>query len=165
MWICSRCQTANKDGHTQCVECSAPRNARRFGAGTPVSAPMVQAAAPERRMQPQTPGDAPPPLRRQPQPPVDQGIRAGRVPGGFVRLAGLLLSLLLPLTVLLLAVIRFEAVQPVITSIFFKPDAAVPPFFSYLAYGVSTLAAFLLSLAPGLSLWALGRLTGGLRKR
>ena len=37
MWICSRCQTANKDGYAQCVQCSAPRNARRFGAGTPLN--------------------------------------------------------------------------------------------------------------------------------
>jgi hypothetical protein len=80
-------------------------------------------------------------------------------------LAGLLLSLLLPLMVLLLAVIRFDTVHPVVTSIFFKPGAAIPPFFSYLAYGFSTIVAFLFSLAPGLSLWTLGRLAGGLRRR
>lgn len=45
MWICSRCQSANKDGYTQCVQCSAPRNARRFGAGTPVGSPSVQGAS------------------------------------------------------------------------------------------------------------------------
>ncbi len=166
MWICSRCQTANRDGHSQCVECSAPRNARRFGAGTPVSMPSVQTAAPERRMQPPVSRETPPPpTRRSVQPSAEPVSPPGRMPGGFVRLAGLLLSLLLPLLVLLLAVIRFDAVHPLVTGIFFKPDAAVPPFFSYLAYGVSTLAALLLSLAPGLSLWALGRLTGGLRKR
>jgi len=166
MWICSRCQTANKDGHTQCVECSAPRNARRFGAGTPVPMPSVQTAAPERRIQPPVSRETPPPsARRSVQPPAESVGPSSRMPGGFVRLAGLLMCLLLPLLVLLLAVIRFDAIHPVITSIYFKPGAAVPPFISYLAYSVSALAAILLSMAPGLSLWALGRLTGGLRRR
>ncbi len=165
MWICSRCQTGNKDGNTQCVECSAPRNARRFGAGTPVSAPSVQAAGTERRMQPQAPVEAPPPLRRTPQLSTDPGVRPGRAPGGFVRMAGLLLSLLLPLAALLLAVLRYDVVHPIVNAVFFKPTEAAPPLFGYLAYGFSALVTLLVSLVPGLALWALGHLARGVRRR
>ena len=82
-----------------------------------------------------------------------------------MRLAGLLLTFLPTLTVLLLAVIRFDTVNPVINSIFFKPGAAIPPVLAYLAYGFSTLLVLLFSMVPGLSLWVLGHLAQGVRRR
>ncbi len=166
MWICSRCQTANKDGYTQCVECSAPRNARRFGAGTPVSAPSVQTVPPERRMQPPAEREAPPPPRRQPSSGADSPPSPPpRAPGGFVRLAGILLSVLLPLCAALFFLIRKDALQPFVNSLFFKPGDAIPPVFDILAYVLSALVAVLLALLPGLSLWSLGRMVRAFRGR
>lgn len=156
MWICSRCQTANKDGYNQCIQCSAPRNARRFGAGTPVSAPNVQAAPPEGRAYPIEQEAMPAPRRS--LPPAVKTSPASQAGGRFVRLIGFLLSVLLPVIVILFSIIRFDAVMPFIRSLFFKPEAAILPIFDYLAYGFSALITVLLSLLPGLSLWALGRL-------
>ncbi len=164
MWICNRCQTANKEGYTQCVECSAPRNARRFGAGRPVVAPSVQAASSERRMQQpeQAPQDAPPPpvSRRVVEPPV---LPPRKPVGGFIRLVGILLAALLPIITVLVAVLRHDVISPVIISLFFKPPA--PEVLGYVAYGVMTFAAALLVMAPGLALVALSRLMGLARRR
>ena len=91
MWICSRCQTANKDGYAQCVQCSAPRNARRFGAGTPLNAPSVQAASGERRMQQPESREEPSSPRRHPN--AQPHMKARRAPGGPVRLVGILLAI------------------------------------------------------------------------
>jgi len=164
MWICSRCQTANKDGYTQCVECSAPRNARRFGAGTPVSAPSVQTVPPERRMQPPAEREAPPPPRRQAASP-DGPPPPRRAPGGFVRLVGVVLAVLLPLCAVLFFIIRKDALQPFVNGLFFKPGDAVPPAFDTLAYVFSALVAVLAALLPGLSLWSLGRMVQAFRGR
>ena len=176
MWICSRCQTANKDGYTQCVECSAPRNARRFGAGTPVVSPSLQAQQSERRMQTgQTDEPAAPSPRRQPVPAPDAALR--RAPGRFVRLIGVILSVLLPLLVILLFVQNAESFRPALISLVIKPEplaagailttGALPavPLLDTLIYAFSALAAALLSLYPGLSLWARGRLLKGFRPR
>jgi hypothetical protein len=174
MWICSRCQTANKDGYTQCVECSAPRNSRRFGAGTPVVSPSLQAQPSERRMQTQ-PAEEPaaPSPRRQP---VSMPEAARRhAPGRFIRLIGLLLAVLLPLLVIILAVVNAAALRPLIAGIFVRPEplaagfvlpvAPLPavPLRDTLLYIFSVLAAALLALYPGLSLWARGRLLKGFR--
>lgn len=163
MWICNRCQTANKEGYTQCVECSAPRNARRFGAGRPVEAPSIQVAAPERRMrepEPQDQNAPPPPVTRRPVEAPQPSPR--RAAGGFIRLVGLLLSVLLPLLTALIAVLRHDVISPVINSLFFKPPA--PEALGYAAYGVMALAAVLLTMAPGLALVALSRLMGLARR-
>lgn len=163
MWICSRCQTANKDGYTQCVQCSAPRNARRFGAGTPVSAPSVQAAGTERRMQsPEESAPAQAPRPRQPQEPA---AKARRAPGAFVRLAGILLSVLLPLLTVLLAVLREAGLRPLLSGLILKAVPPPPAFLTWLVYALFVLAAALLTLAPGLALWALGHLARGVRRR
>ncbi len=162
MWICNRCQTRNKDGYAQCVQCSAPRNARRFGAGTPVTAPSVhQAAAPPRRMQQpeveeQAPTSAPPPPPR-PAP--------GRAAGSFVRVIGILLAVLLPLLLIALAVFQYDTVSPVVLGLFFKTPATLSPIISYVIYGLLALIAALITLVPGLSLWALGHLARGIRRR
>ena len=163
MWICSRCQTANKDGYIQCVQCSAPRNARRFGAGTPVSTPSVQAVSPERRMQAQEDKEPTGSPRRQAS--QETTPRVPRTPGRFIRLTGLLLSLLLPLLVLALAVLQFELLYPVITGLFFKPEAPVPAISGSILYGFSVFTALLTALVPGLSLWTLGHLARGIRRR
>lgn len=164
MWICNRCQTANKEGYTQCVQCSAPRNARRFGAGRPVVAPSVQTAAPERRMQPPEPTaqEAPPPpvsrraAQASPAPPR-------RAAGGFIRLVGILLSVLMPILTVLLAVLRHDVISPVISGLFFKPP--VPEVLGYVAYVLMAFVAALLAMAPGLALVALSRLMGLARRR
>ena len=180
MWICSRCQTANKDGHSQCVQCSAPRNARRFGAGTPVVAPSVQTVSPERRMQPPLEeAPAPETSRRQPaaRPPVNQQQPSG----GLVRLVGRLLSILLPLLVLLLAVLRIDLLKPVIEELFWgkAPATALAPLVEgtaavagglrpvlvWVAYVCTALVAALAAAAPGLGLYALGHLCRGIRRR
>lgn len=169
MWICNRCQTSNKDGYAQCVQCSAPRNARRFGAGTPVTAPSVhQAAAPPRRMQQpeaeeQVSTSAPPPPPRRhaiPAPPAQS-----RSPGGFVRVIGILLAVLLPMLLIALAVFQYDAISPVVLGLFFKTPATLSPVISYVIYGLLALIAALVTLLPGLSLWALGHLARGIRRR
>jgi hypothetical protein len=91
--------------------------------------------------------------------------KAPRTPGGFIRLAGLLLSLLLPLLVLALAVLRYDLLYPVITGLFFKPEAIVSAVPGSILYGFSALTALLAALVPGLSLWALGHLARGIRRR
>lgn len=166
MWICNRCQTANKEGYTQCVECSAPRNARRFGAGRPVEAPSMQAASHERRMQPpegHAAQEAPPPpevqRRAAPQPPVRRGSS-----GGFIRLTGLMLSVLMPALALALAVLRHDVISPVIHSLFFGPGSPPPAVLGYVAYVAVAFVAALLSMAPGLALVALSRLMGMARR-
>ncbi|NLG58415.1 MAG: hypothetical protein GX540_08380 [Clostridiales bacterium] len=159
MWICNRCQTANKEGYSQCVECSAPRNARRFGAGRPVSAPSVQTASPERRMQNVEPAgqEAPPaPISRKPVAPPSPR----RAAGGFIRLAGLLLAVLLPALAALLAVLRMDVLSPVIRGLFFGPEAPDPGLLGQMSYWLMALVAVLLALWPGLSLVALSRLMG-----
>ena len=153
MWICSRCQTANKDGYNQCVQCSAPRNARRFGAGTPVDAPRVHSAAQSPAPRPDI--QAPPPARPVQQP-SHEAQPAQSAALGFVRLIGLLLSLLLPSLVILFAVVRLDALMPVIRQLFFKPATAIPPVFEYAVYGFCAFVAALISLVPGLMLWAMG---------
>ncbi|NLX83046.1 MAG: hypothetical protein GXZ04_04440 [Clostridiales bacterium] len=167
MWICNRCQTSNKDGYAQCVQCSAPRNARRFGAGTPVTAPSVhQEAAPQRRMQqPMAEEQAPlaPSPRHHPLP--GPQTLPGRSAGGFVRVIGILLAVLLPLLAIALAVLQYDAIRLVVLGLFFKTPATLSPVISYLIYGLLTLIAALITLLPGLCLWALGHLARGIRRR
>ena len=199
MWICNRCQASNKDGHAQCMQCSAPRNARRFGAGTPVDAPSVQqVAGSQRRMQPapapnnpEQPVMPPPPLRRQGTLPVAAPHAPAKSAGGFVRLVGLLLAILLPLVVLLLAVLKLSDIKPVVEELFLGKapavaavaaqvtDAvtdAVPAVTSsspgilhtilgWVIYGAGAFVATLLALVPGLSLWSLGHLGRNIRRR
>ena len=177
MWICSRCQTANKDGYAQCVQCSAPRNARRFGAGTPLNTPSVQAAASERRMQQPEPVEETPSSRRRPN--VQPHMKTRRAAGGLVRLVGILLAVSLPALALLLAVLRLDTLKPIITSLFWAPQALsladsaqLAPVASqglrlvleWLAYGLCALLAALLAAVPGLGLWALGHLARGIRR-
>ncbi len=165
MWICNRCQTANKEGYTQCVECSAPRNARRFGAGRPVDAPSVQTASPERRMQraePQ-PGGAPPEAPRRQAAALPPNYKRGSS-GAFIRLVGLLLSFLMPCLTALLAVLRHDVLAPVIDRLFWGALPPVPAVLGYVAYGACALLAALLTMAPGLSLVALSRLMGMARR-
>lgn len=180
MWICSRCQTANKDGHSQCVQCSAPRNARRFGAGTPVAAPSVQTASPERRMQ-QPVEEAPAPETSRRQPTARPPLTTPQPSGGLVRLVGRLLAILLPLVVLLLAVLRLDILKPVIEELFLgkAPAAALAPLaenasaaagglrpvLGWVAYACTALVAALAAAAPGLGLFALGHLCRGIRRR
>lgn len=200
MWICSRCQGANKDGYNQCVHCSAPRNARRFGARTEVPAPSVQGAGsvrapaagevppyPEaREADPQTPPAAayrPAPA----QPAYRTAPVKGKSPGGLVRLVGTLLAVLLPLSVLALAVLKADALKPVAEQLWGfaqkaapVPGAALPPgeaaggllagassggFLPWIFYGFTVLLALLFSAAPGLALWALGHIARGIRRR
>ncbi len=166
MWICSRCKTANKDGYAQCVQCSAPKNARRFGAGgNPVQEPGVSLPVAERRMTPrETPEEVPSP-RRHPLPPASK-------PRPFLkiaRLVGSLLAVFLPLCVVLLAVWRFDSLFPLVQGFFFKPAplGASPssPILHYLVYGVTAFLVALLASVPGLSLLSLAHLARSVRPR
>ena len=164
MWICSRCQTANKDGYTQCVQCSAPRNARRFGAGTPVDAPSVQAVSSQRRMQqPEEASQEPSPRRQVVKEP--QNVKPVRPAGDFVRSVGLSLSFLLPLVVIALAALNHDTLMPVIVGLFLKPDPTRLALINWAVYVFASLIAVLTAMLPGLSLYALGHIMRGVRKR
>ena len=160
MWICSRCQTANKEGYSQCVQCSAPRNARRFGAGTPVSAPSVQTASPERRMQQPDTGSQelpPPPQTQRPGVP-DAPPRPAK--GGLQPRVGLHLAVLLPALTGLVAALRMDVIAPVIHGLFFGPEAVAPGLLGQVSYWAMAFLAMLLVMVPGLALIALSRLMG-----
>lgn len=163
MWICTRCQTANKDGYNQCVQCSAPRNARRFGAGTPVAAPSVQAAQTERRLQPTETAPQAPSPRRQPGP--ETTTEAPRRRANLAIIVGILLAVLLPALAIALAITQKETLLPLIAGLFIQGGAAASPLPGTIVYIIGVVITALLVMAPGLALWALGRLAQSLRRR
>lgn len=160
MWICGRCKTANKDGYTQCVQCSAPRNTRRFGAGGSVpEEPGIAPQAAERRMQPKVESvEAPSPRRQPPSQPVKP-----RPFMAIARLIGGVMAVCLPLYVLLIAVMKLNVLMPIISGLFLDTVALPYPVTAYVLYAVSALLAMLLSAVPGLSLLTLAHLARGVR--
>lgn len=178
MWICTRCQSANKEGHRQCVQCSAPRNARRFGAATRVDAPSLntaplgqaRSAAQARAGQPLTQGQAKPETGQPAAPglgaapafshqePIAQAkvSRSGRC----TRLVGWLLTILLPILCLFLAFVQRDVVWLLVEGLLTNPFQPLPGVLVTVAALLLLLCALLLSLVPGLTLLALGRLLG-----
>ncbi|HSK69542.1 MAG TPA: hypothetical protein VLA21_09810 [Candidatus Limnocylindria bacterium] len=191
MWVCSRCQAENNDAYTQCTQCSAPRSHRRFSQGSPTVTPSLQAQPPERRMRDPAPPETPPIPSRHAAPaspaasadPRAEGKAAPRrAPGAVVRAAGIALAVLLPLLVVLLAALNQATLRPMVAGWFAGPapeqvfgptGIPLPPApsflrsaaFGWFAYALTALAAALLSMAPGLALWAQGRLLRAMRTR
>lgn len=184
MWICNRCQTRNREGDTRCIQCSAPRSGRRFGAGTVVETPSVTGAAPQEARSPQV--HAAPLLsgsKAVQQPAPQQKTAAAQIaekpvsrprprrPGnGAARClsaTGLTLAIMLPALLIYLAVSHYAALSPQLNILLFPVPAAqltvstVPtpaPALSVGVYALATALAALLCLLPGLSAMGLGKL-------
>lgn len=155
MWICTRCQTANKEGHRLCLQCSAPRNARRFGASARLDAPSLQSA-------PQPPAaSAPTPMPSPPAPdqmPAVKRSAGGRRGGAFTRLTGRLLVFLLPAVTLFLLVCQRSEFAGWVAMLLAQPDKETPNLLLLALLLILAVLALLLSLVPGLVLLALARL-------
>ena len=184
MWICSRCQTKNREGDTRCIQCSAPRSARRFGAGTQVETPSVSGAAAREIRSPQV--YAPP----QPhegkagaRPALEQrnaaaqaeelplnsprARRPGSAAARLLSVSGLVLSLMLPALLILLSILHYGELSPQVELLFFPgpaADAAAPAALGIVIYALLTALAALLSLLPGLTALGLGQLLAGLTR-
>ena len=156
MWICNRCQSRNRDGDRHCIECAAPRNARRFGASTPVEAPAVAREAPPERKAQHPPEDVP--LR--PAAPEERypAIRRGRLLGGVMTAVGLVLLVALPALLVYLAVQHQSTLMPQVQGLLNPAPPAAPAAPSPLYYWGLTALATLLCATPGLCTLALGRL-------
>lgn len=167
MWICSRCQVSNKEGHARCIQCGAPRTARRFGAGTPVAAPSVTDASQVARPIP-VEADIPPPPRPQPDAvrPALRSARPEAVGKRVVRCAmgrllvvfGLILAVLLPAIVGLLAVVHQKTVQPAVLGVLLPAETIAPPVLDTVLYVLCAVLAAVLAALPGLTAAGLGRL-------
>ena len=153
MWICQRCQTENHDNARVCPVCGSVRPTGRFGSA-PQQRPLNTAAPPRvtTAQQPSAQEPAQPSaVRSGYQPPEEHARAPRRKSGGFARLAGVLLCVLLPALTLLLAWRQYETLFPVLTLLFTGPDA--PAWQGWACYGALTLSAALLALLPGL--WTL----------
>lgn len=149
MWLCSRCHTENQDNQAICQGCGAARSAGRFAASAPegVRAPRVTGAS----LQPHAEARRPAPAYQPPATDMPPARPPRRPLMALARLTGGLLCLLLPLTVLLLAIMQFDVLSPALVSLFLGADTAKG--WQMLCYGLLTLLALLLSLLPGL--WTL----------
>ncbi len=184
MWICNRCQTRNREGDTRCIQCSAPRSGRRFGAGTVVETPSVSGSASQEARSPQVQA-APLPLgsKAAPQPIARQQTAAVQTAGkpvnrthpkqtgnGAARCliaTGLTLAIMLPALLIYLAAGHYTALSPLLNSLLLPVPAALPmvsaapalsPVLSVTVYSLATVLAALLCLLPGLLAMGLGKL-------
>ncbi len=182
MWTCVKCQHENTDRSTACEGCGAARSAGRFASGSrptqgplPQGAsqmPVVTAARPTRVEQP--PLTRPEPSREQPvsrtpyanaaprprrQDAPDMETRPVSRRGAVTVLIGGMLCVLLPLVCALIAWRQYGALSPVLLSLFFAEDAALPDILKTTIYAVLTLVAVLVSLIPGLWTVAFGRMS------
>ena len=152
MWICQRCQTENRDSVRMCPVCGTARAAGRFGSAPQqrsgmASAPRVTAAQPMQSQEPSQPS----PVRSGYQPPEENVRAPHRKGGGFSRLVGGLLCVLLPAITLALAWQQRETLFSVLTPLFTGTEA--PDWLNWTCYGALSLTAALLALLPGL--WTL----------
>ncbi len=135
-----------------CPVCGTARAAGRFGSAPQQrsgmgSAPRVTAAQPAQAQE----SSQPSPVRSSYQPPEENVRAPRRGKGGFIRLVGGLLCVLLPIMTLLLAWRQREILFPVLIPLFTGPEA--PAWLNWTCYGVLSLTAALLALLPGL--WTL----------
>jgi hypothetical protein len=172
MWICNRCQTKNREGETRCIQCSAPRSARRFGAGTVVEtlsvtgapakqeirSPQVQTAPLQRAAAPQA--EEKPASRPRPRRPGNGAAR-------WLSALGLVLAVLLPALLIYLAITHYAALSPQLNSLLFPAPAAQltvsavqtpSSSLSEAVYVLATALAAMLCTLPGLFAMGLGRL-------
>ena len=185
MWICSRCQTKNREGDTSCIQCSAPRSARRFGAGTQMETPSVSGAAareirsPHAFVPPQPhegKAGARPALEQRnaaaqaEEVPLNssRARRPGSAAARFLSVSGLVLSLMLPALLILLSILHYRELSPQVELLFFPGPAAdaaaAPAALGTFIYALLTALAALLSLLPGLTALGLGQLLTGLTR-
>ena len=135
-----------------CPVCGTARAAGRFGSAPQqrsgmVSAPRVTAAQPAQAQEPTPPS----PVRSGYQPPEENVRAPRRKGGGFSRLVGVLLCVLLPAMTLLLAWQQRELLRPVLAPLITGAEA--PDWLSWTCYGLLSLTAALFALLPGL--WTL----------
>ncbi len=124
MWICQRCQTENRDSVRMCPVCGTARAAGRLGSVPQqrtgmASAPRVTAAQPAQSQEPSQPS----PVRSGYQPPEENVRPPRRKGGGFARLVGALLCVLLPVMTLLLAWQQRELLRPVLAPLITGAEA------------------------------------------
>lgn len=180
MWICNRCQTRNREGDIRCIQCSAPRSGRRFGAGTVVETPSVSGTAPKEARSPQvhaaplTSGSKPAPQQKpaaalmaeksisRPRP-----KRPGNGAARCLSATGLTLAIMLPALLIYLAISHYAALSPQLNILLFPAPAAqlmvsaapaLSPALSMVVYVLATALAALLCLLPGLFALGLGKL-------
>lgn len=164
MWICIKCSAQNEDQYTVCPQCGASRSAGRFGAAAAAPRNAAAYAAPLRQNaqpsgQPAVAAERIAPLPQQmPQAQYVSDfshVHSGR---GYMIL-GTLLSILLPLTVLLFAVLSYfhYAGTSVLALLLFSEATNASSTIYTLIYGFITLVLALLSALPGLWTLAIGK--------
>lgn len=155
MWICQRCHTENHDSSTVCASCGTQRAAGRFS--SPAQSRPAPAVQPPRVIVPN-------PMEKEEaakttgqacfQPAEPEIIRRKRKRSPFIWFAkavGVILLILLPLLVILLAIIQYEALASALVPLLTQGEGH--PWLGKICYGVFLLAAVLLSSLPGL--WTL----------
>ncbi len=161
MWICNRCQHHNREGDVQCIECAAPRHARRFGAGTEVETPSVEQPAERVAPTPAQPAAAEPhaPAGRAPRVDLTPPSRVVRCAAGrALRVAGLVLLVLLPGLTALIAITHVQAWAQPLAQWLLGAAQPLPEAAGMALYIVVSVAALLVSALPGLFAVGLGQL-------
>ncbi len=172
MWICSRCQSSNEETHARCLQCGAPRSARRFGAGTPVLTPSVEEQSSDYGRERAFPAPRPDglknpsahgPAAREDQPsgradrlPFPEKRRVRCAAGRWLVAVGLVLAALLPLLCLYLSFAQRDRWPDAVAGLFFPAGAS--PAAGLVLYVVLTALSALLLMLPGLTAAGLGRL-------
>jgi hypothetical protein len=172
MWICNRCQTKNREGETRCIQCSAPRSARRFGAGTVVETPSVTGVPVKQEIR--SPQVHTAPVQRAAAPQAEnkpasrpRPKRPGNGAARWLSALGIILALLLPALLIYLAISHYAALSPQFNSLLFPARNAqltvsavqtTSPALSAAVYVLATALAAMLCALPGLFAMGLGRL-------
>jgi hypothetical protein len=174
MWICNRCQTKNREGETRCIQCSAPRSARRFGAGTVVETPSVTGAPVKQEQEIRSPQVHTAPMQRAAAPQAEKKPasrprpkRPGNGAARWLSALGIILALLLPALLIYLAISHYAALSPQLNSLLFPAPAVQltvstvqtpSPALGLAVYTLATALAAMLCMLPGLYAMGLGRL-------
>ena len=163
MWVCIKCNAENDDQYTVCSQCGASRSAGRFGTNAANTRNAAAYAAPLRQnMQPSgqpavaAERAAVPMLQQTPQVqyvPDFSHVHAGR---GYLYF-GALLAVLLPATLLLLAVCRYDVWSQRLLALIFKEVETVSKPVCMLVYGYAALLGALIASLPGLWTLAVGK--------
>lgn len=135
MWQCIKCGQSNDDRVNICPHCGAARSAGRFA-----STQGIQSGPASSVSSPYTPDL--------------EHAKDGRM----FRLIGLILSILLPVIVLLLAIVKHDAFLSSLYEWLLVNDAADSvPFWCHALYVVLSFAALLIAVLPGLWTFGLGK--------
>ena len=162
MWICQQCQAENHDSTTVCALCGTQRAAGRFAPlaqqrpGRMAAPPRVSAPGSQKRAETASPSSHQD--YRVPGIGLEPVIRIYSPLVGFAKAAGAFLLIVPPLLVLLLAIMRYEALAPVLVPLL--TGAEGHPVLGILCYAALSLTAILLSALPGLWTLLLARRKG-----